>query len=103
MSELYEKANLIVTHAGAGSILQGIQHQKKVIAVPRLTKYHEHVNDHQIELASKLEQLGCILMYKDGEDFLALYEKSKTFQPLPFNQKGKIDDLIDQRLEQYLS
>lgn len=102
MNELYERANLIVTHAGAGSILQGIKHNKKIIAVPRLKKYHEHVNDHQIELANKLEQLGCILTYRDGDDFLMLYERAKTFKPLPFNQKGNMEVLIDERLERYL-
>lgn len=102
MDNLYKKASLIVTHAGAGSILQGIKNHKKIIAVPRLKKYHEHVNDHQIELATKLEQLGCILTYHDGEDFVSLYEKAKKFNPSPFNQKGNIERLIDQSLEKYL-
>ena len=102
MEKLYQQASLIVTHAGAGSILQGVKNHKKIIAVPRLKKYQEHVNDHQIELATKLEQLGCILTYQDGEDFISLYEKAKTFNPLPFNQKGNIEGLIDQSLEKYL-
>ena len=102
MEKLYQQASLVVTHAGAGSILQGVKNHKKIIAVPRLKKYHEHVNDHQIELATKLEQLGCILTYQDGEDFISLYEKAKTFNPLPFNQKGNIEGLIDQSLEKYL-
>lgn len=102
MEKLYQQAELIVTHAGAGSILQGIKNQKKIIAVPRLKKYHEHVNDHQIELAAKLEQLGCLLTYQDGEDFITLYKKAKQFIPLPFNHKGQIELLIDQSLEKYL-
>ncbi len=102
MEKLYQQASLIVTHAGAGSILQGIKNHKKIIAVPRLKKYHEHVNDHQIELATKLEQLGCIMTYQDGEDFISLYEKVKTFTPRPFNKKGNIVSLIDQSLHKYL-
>jgi len=42
------------------------------------------------------------LAYQDGEDFISLYEKAKTFNPLPFNQKGNIEGLIDQSLEKYL-
>lgn len=102
MEKLYQKADLIVTHAGAGSILQGVKSQKKIIAVPRLKKYQEHVNDHQLELANKLEELGCILTYHDGDDFLALYERAKSFIPKKFQQKGNIEALIDQSLNKYL-
>ena len=102
MEKLYQKADLIVTHAGAGSILQGVKSQKKIIAVPRLKKYQEHVNDHQLELANKLEELGCILTYHDGDDFLALYERAKSFIPKKFQQKGNIEALIDQSLDKYL-
>ncbi len=102
MEKLYQKADLIVTHAGAGSILQGVKSQKRIIAVPRLKKYQEHVNDHQLELANKLEELGCILTYHDGEDFLELYERAKKFTPAKFQQKGNMELLIEQRLDKYL-
>ena len=37
-----EKADLVITHGGAGSILTAIKHHKKVIAAARLSKYKEH-------------------------------------------------------------
>ena len=43
------KADLIVTHSGTGSIVNSLKSGKKVIVVPRLAKYGEHVNDHQLE------------------------------------------------------
>ena len=45
-----EQADLIITHGGVGSIISSLKKGKKVIAVPRLHKYGEHVNDHQKEI-----------------------------------------------------
>ena len=37
--KMMDKADLIITHGGAGSILSAIKKGKKVIAAPRLAKY----------------------------------------------------------------
>lgn len=47
LEELQKKADLIITHGGVGSIISSIEKDKKVIAVPRLHEYGEHVNNHQ--------------------------------------------------------
>ncbi len=47
---LIENASLIITHGGVATIIQGINAGKKIIAVPRLKKYKEHVNDHQLQI-----------------------------------------------------
>ena len=73
-NQYMEDADMIITHAGVGTIIAGLKLHKKMIVAARKAEYKEHVNDHQIELATKLEQLGCILAYQDGEDFISLYE-----------------------------
>ena len=45
-----EKANIVITHGGTGAIIGAVKKGKKVIAVPRLAKYGEHVDDHQLQL-----------------------------------------------------
>lgn len=102
IQKLYEEADLIVTHAGAGSMLQAIQNHKKIIAVPRLEKYGEHVNDHQIELAQKFESLGYLIAYQDGEDFIQVYQRAKQFQPRPYLLRGNMVDLIDNKIKTYI-
>ena len=42
--------DILITHGGVGTILDGLKKGKKVIAFPRLSKYKEHVNDHQKEI-----------------------------------------------------
>lgn len=100
MTELIKKADLIITHGGTGSILMPLKMGKKVIAVPRLAKYGEHVDDHQTQLTSIFEEEGYILEYKDGEDFNELYLKSKKFKPNKYvsnteNFINEIKNLID--------
>lgn len=56
-----KKAKFVITHGGVGSILDAIKHNKKVIAVPRLEKYEEHDNNHQIQIVEKFAELGYII------------------------------------------
>lgn len=57
--KMYE-ASIIITHAGTGVIVNAVKKEKKVIALPRLAKYGEHVDDHQIQLIKEFEQLNFI-------------------------------------------
>lgn len=60
--------DLLVTHAGEGSIMTGLLKKKKVIAVPRYEKLGEHVSDHQLEIARALEKQNCIVNIEDIKD-----------------------------------
>ena len=48
------RADLIITHAGVGSILTGLNKNKKVIAAARLKEYGEHTNNHQLQILNEL-------------------------------------------------
>lgn len=47
--ECIKKADIVVTHGASGSIMKALNADKKVIAVTRLEKYGEHINNHQIQ------------------------------------------------------
>lgn len=55
-----DECDLLITHAGTGVIVNAVKKEKKVIAIPRLAKYGEHVDDHQIQLISQFEELNFI-------------------------------------------
>lgn len=55
LEALYEKASLIVSHAGVGSILTAVRLNKNIIVFPRRQAFHEHIDDHQLELVNMLE------------------------------------------------
>ena len=59
-NEKLRESNLVITHAGTGVIINAVKDNKKVIAIPRLEKYGEHVDDHQIQLIKQFEELNFI-------------------------------------------
>jgi UDP-N-acetylglucosamine transferase subunit ALG13 len=54
---------------------------KKVIACPRLEKYEEHVDDHQLQITEVFSEEGYILLFNDGDDMDKIYKKSLSFKP----------------------
>ena len=81
MKELIKEADIVITHGGTGSIITPLEMGKKVIACPRLSKYKEHINDHQKEVTSVLKEEGCILEFNDGDNLDDLLNEIKTFKP----------------------
>ena len=59
-ADMESKADLVITHGGTGAILGAVKKGKKVIAVPRLKKYKEHVDDHQIQILEEFDRMGII-------------------------------------------
>ena len=60
-----DKADLIITHAGTGAIISALKKHKKVIAVPRLSKYGEHVDNHQLQISSVFSMKNYLVEVKD--------------------------------------
>lgn len=52
-----DASDVIITHAGVGCIASSIRRGKRVIIVPRLAKYAEHKNDHQLQIAARIGEL----------------------------------------------
>ena len=95
-----EKADLVITHGGAGSILTAIKHHKKVIAAARLSKYKEHTNNHQKQIVKEFSKDGYIMELRDFNKLGKLIEKSKSFVPRKFESNTKnMINLIDEYIE----
>lgn len=60
--EKIKNASIVVSHGASGSIMKALNAHKKVIAVTRLEKYGEHINDHQIQNNEAFAQNGYVLM-----------------------------------------
>ena len=56
------EADIVVSHGASGSIMKALNAGKKVIAVTRLEKYGEHINDHQIQNNEAFSINGYVLM-----------------------------------------
>lgn len=77
--EKINECSLLITHSGVGTILSGINHKKPIIVFPRLKKYKEHVDDHQLDIARAFSQKDLVLMCGEDDDLSELIMKSKTF------------------------
>lgn len=78
---LLNEADIIITHGGVGSILNAVKLGKKVIAVPRLKKYDEHVNDHQLQVIEKMTKDGYILSTEDENKIADKIKEIANFEP----------------------
>ena len=79
-----QKENFIITHGGVGSILTSLEKRKKVIAVPRLHEYGEHVNNHQIEIVEKFNKSGNIIGLQSVEELEKAIKSIQNFEPKPY-------------------
>ena len=62
MKKYIINASIVITHAGVGTIMECIEHNKDIIVLPRKEENGEHVNNHQEEIAFEMEKNG--LLYK---------------------------------------
>ena len=56
------RCDLMITHSGVATIIAGLKLQKPVVVVPRLSEFHEHVDDHQFQIAESFSSKNLLLM-----------------------------------------
>ena len=90
-----DKADIVISHGGTGIIVNSIKRSKKVIAVARLNKYGEHVDDHQIQIVSQFSQATLILACDDCSKIDMFIDKAKrhTFDTYTSNTETILKDL----------
>jgi UDP-N-acetylglucosamine transferase subunit ALG13 len=101
MKKLFDSADLVITHAGVGSVFLALRKGKKVIVVPRMRKFGEHSDDHQIQVAKELEKQRMIIGVYDIEDLEEAIKKSKNFSFKPLRKKSIIVDKINETLSKW--
>ena len=81
MNEYIEQADLIITHAGTGSVLMPLKKEKKIIVCARDMKYEEHIDNHQQELVEVFKGEGYVLELNENIRLDDLMKKVKSFKP----------------------
>jgi UDP-N-acetylglucosamine transferase subunit ALG13 len=67
IKELCRHARVVVTHGGVGTVLDALQERATVVVVPRLKKYGEVIDDHQLFFVQELEKQGKVIAVYDME------------------------------------
>lgn len=94
-AEQMGKADIVITHGGTGAIIGAVKKGKKVIAVPRLARYGEHVDDHQLQLLKEFKQMDIICVCDDCSQLAASLDEVRHAEYKPFvsNTKTIIDSI----------
>lgn len=95
MAELIKNASFIITHGGVATIIEGIDLGKKIIAVPRLRKYREHVNDHQLQIIQNFNLNGYIIGVDGVEGVEKALDRVDQFVPKKYvsNNEKFVEEL----------
>ena len=70
--ELFDKSDLIISHAGMGTIITALECGKPVIVMPRRFSLGEHRNDHQMATAQRIGELGGAKVAWDESELSSL-------------------------------
>jgi UDP-N-acetylglucosamine transferase subunit ALG13 len=96
----FSKADCIISHAGMGTITMALDHRKPLLVMPRLKKYGEVVNDHQLAISKKFEQLGYLLVAYGAEDVPIKMKQLKSFVP---QERQPCPDIVAARISTFIN
>lgn len=92
------RASLILSHAGAGTVMEALKLEKKLVVVINTRL----MNNHQTELAGAMAERGHLFMVENPEELenATIWQRFSTFQPIR-HQAGDASDfsrLLDRHL-----
>lgn len=96
-NEKMRNCDIVLTHGGTGVIVNAVKMGKRVVAVPRLAKYGEVIDDHQIQLVKAFAQLDMVTpCYDCTSEMIAQavdMAKKKEVKPYHSNTQVIIDSI----------
>jgi len=97
-NEKFDEADFIVSHAGMGTIISCLNKNKPILTLPRMAKFDEHVNDHQLANAKIFSEKEYIYPVFDEHELLLLLDNIKDIKVLKI-----VNDYADDALIGFLS
>lgn len=83
MQEKIKWSDIIISHAGVGTIIDALNQNKQLLLFPRLKKYDEAVDDHQIEICKAFEKkynIKYTLNEKELNNLIKITQKTKKIK-----------------------
>jgi UDP-N-acetylglucosamine transferase subunit ALG13 len=81
MLAAFREADVVITHAGVGSILCATREGHAPLVVPRRHDLGEHIDDHQVELTRALGTRGSIIAVWDTDALADLVASAPPRRP----------------------
>ena len=96
MNQKLRKADAILTHGGTGSIISALKISKPVVAVARLAKFEENVDDHQKEIVEEFKKDGMLIEAEDLSES-ALYKALTEAVKMPkITYQSNTDNVLNE-------
>jgi UDP-N-acetylglucosamine transferase subunit ALG13 len=77
-SEYIDKAQLIIAHAGMGTIISATTKDKPIVVFPRKLSLGEHTTDHQMATAKKMKEMGIVQVAFEEDELKELLLNNKV-------------------------
>lgn len=107
MQHVLKEARIVITHGGPSSFIEALQFGKVPIVVPRQERFHEHINNHQVEftelIAKRMNNIIPVYDVNDLKETINNYDKiaktkntGESSNNKQFNEKLEkiIDELV---------
>jgi UDP-N-acetylglucosamine transferase subunit ALG13 len=102
--QLLKKAKIIISHAGAGSIILSLKNNDNFIFVPRLKKFHEANDNHQIEICQILKQYEIAEYVLNLNDLTTLIDIKMNKNKMKSNKINiSLNNLLIDNIQKYLN
>lgn len=79
-NDLFRSADLIVAHAGMGSILTALKYRKPILVMPRKASLEEHRNDHQLATAKWLGKKSGVFVANETSDVASVLTERNSLK-----------------------
>jgi UDP-N-acetylglucosamine transferase subunit ALG13 len=96
--EYVRAARVVVSHAGVGTVMTVVGEGKRPVVVPRLGRYDEAVDDHQLRFARRMEEAGLVWLVEDPAELRAAVATT----PEPPQAQGAGESRLAADLRAYL-
>jgi len=94
-----QNCDLLITHSGVATIMAGLKHEKPVIVIPRLAKYNEHVDDHQVQIAESFAAQNFVMLCEEKDDLGRIIKDVRKHE---FSKYMSRRELVTRTIKDYL-
>ncbi len=91
---LMKEADAVVCHAGVGTIVTAVHADIVPVVIPRLHRFHEHVDDHQLQIVTELGSRGLLQPVLEPEDVVPAVEAARGKRSTALNIRSELRRVV---------
>lgn len=100
IQELYRNATVVISHAGAGTLLTARSYEKPVVIVPRRKELNEHTDDHQMEIATALRDHQAVTIVTNMGDLKPVVDQARSHSGGSWTRDNSLTRFLSEYLKE---